>query len=262
MTLRRQMIAWIAGPTLAIYVAILGLAAVGQFRQSKEEVERAMTRLAASYSSRLDGHLRESARIAETTGRALETGFDFSDDAVYTLAENNVRQIPLVYGSCLAFEPGTRRPEGELFAPYVCRTATGLRRMNIDQSVYDWYRDPQYTWYSEPKRLDHGVWSAPYFDEGAGNILMSTYSAPFHTGDRFGGVVTVDIDLPRLRESVGQEIDEQLDFVILAGDGRYVYHADASRIMAKPALDYVGVTRRGEVSPLLQKMLSGGDGGA
>ena len=60
MTLRRQMIVWIAGPTLLIYVVILGIAAASLYRQSHEEVERAMTRLAASYSSRLDGHLREA----------------------------------------------------------------------------------------------------------------------------------------------------------------------------------------------------------
>jgi hypothetical protein len=37
----------IAGPTLLIYVLIFGLAAVSQYRQSKLEVERAMTRFAS-----------------------------------------------------------------------------------------------------------------------------------------------------------------------------------------------------------------------
>ena len=50
---------------------------------------------------------------------------DVPDDAVYVLLENNVRQMRLVYGSCLAFEPGTRRPADELFAPYVFRQGDG-----------------------------------------------------------------------------------------------------------------------------------------
>lgn len=256
------MIVLIAGPTLLIFVLILGIAAIGQYRQSKREVQRAMTRLAASYSSQFDGHLREAARIADTAARVVHLNPDMSDDAVYAVLEGNVLQTPLVYGSCLAFEPGTRRSADELFAPYVCRSGEGLRRMNIDQTVYDWYRDPEYTWYQEPKRLERGVWSDPYFDEGAGNILMSTYSAPFQAAGGFGGVCTVDIDLPRLRETVGRQIDEKLDFVIVARDGRFVYHPDASRIMARTLYEYLAPQQAATVAPALREMLSGEAGAA
>jgi sigma-B regulation protein RsbU (phosphoserine phosphatase) len=260
MTLRRQMIVWIAGPALVIYLVILGLTAAGQYRQSKLEVERAMTRLAASYSSRLDGYLREASRIAATTARFFESGVAIDDETVYALLEDNVRQSPLVYGSCLAFEPGTRRPADELFAPYVCRSDTGVRRMNIDKNVYDWYRDPQYTWYSRPRQLGRGVWSEPYFDEGAGNILMTTFSAPFKqkAGDEkpgFGGVCTVDLDLPRLRETVGREIDSNLDFVILSADGRYVFHPEAARIMKRTVFEDLDTVGRGRLVPIAQQIV-------
>ena len=128
--------------------------------------------------------------------------------------------------------------------------------MNIDRSVYDWYRDPKFTWYTQPKKLGHGVWSAPYFDTGAGGILMSTYSAPFQHGDSFGGVCTVDIDLPRLRETVGREIDEQLDFVILAGDGKYIFHPDSTRIMARTVFDYLEYDDRARMVPAARRMLA------
>ena len=260
MPLRRRMILLIAGPALMIYILILGIAAFSQYRQSKQEVELSMTHLAASYASRFDGKLREVARIAETTARFLETGVQISDEVIYELLGDNVKQTPLVYGSCLAFEPGTRRKGGELFGPYVHRDQDGLQRINIDQTVYDWTRDPQYTWYSRPKELGHAVWSEPYFDKGAGNILMSTYSATFRAGDSFGGVCTVDIDLARLRETVGKEIDATLDFVIVAADGRYIYHPDASRIMARTFYDYADTNRRNELVPLMKQMLSGQTG--
>ncbi len=257
MTLRRQMILWIAGPALLIYIFILGLTAVNQYRQSKQEVERAMMRLATSYSARLDGYLREASRIAETAARVLNSGVELTDDQIYALLENNVEQMPLVYGSCLAFEPGTRRTAGELFAPYVFRGPQGLERLNIDQSVYDWYRDPQFTWYQQPKQLDRGVWSEPYFDKGAGDILMSTYSAPFNSGDAFGGVCTVDIDLPRLRETVGREFDERLDFVIVAADGRYVFHPDATRILSRTVFEYLEDDGRSNQQPAIKRLLAG-----
>jgi len=267
MPLRRQMILWIVGPALVIYLLILGLSAVSQYRQSKREVEQAMTRLAGSYASRLDGYLRETSRIATTAARFFETGAAISDETVYSLLEDNVKQSPLVYGSALAFEPGTRRAADELFAPYVCRDGDTFRRMNIDQSVYDWYRDPKYTWYSRPKELGRGVWSEPYFDEGAGNILMSTYSAPFNRQGAeglagFGGVCTVDIDLPRLRETVGREIDAELDFVILSSDGRYVFHPDASRIMKQTIFEELSATGRGRLAPAALQFIEAESGGA
>jgi sigma-B regulation protein RsbU (phosphoserine phosphatase) len=254
------MILLIAGPAVLIYILILGISAVSQYSQSKQEVEQSMTRLASSYSARFDGELREAARIAETNARFLESGITVSDEQIYALLGQAVKQTPLVYGSCLAFEPGTRRPAPELFAPYVCRAPEGLRRVNIDQSVYDWYRDPKYTWYSRPKQLAHSVWSDPYFDKGAGNILMATYSATFHVGDKFGGVWTVDIDLPQLQKTVGKSIDASLDFVIIAADGRYVFHPDASRIMDRPFLDYIDPAKRRDMTLVAKQMLSGQTG--
>jgi sigma-B regulation protein RsbU (phosphoserine phosphatase) len=256
------MIAMIAGPALAIYIVILGITAVRQYQQSKREVEQAMTRSAAGYSARLDGDLREAARIAETMARYLASDVKISDETIYKLLEDNVTQSTSVYGSCLAFEPGTRRPAPELFAPYVCRDKGGLRRMNIDQSVYDWYRNPEYKWYTQPKQKGTGVWSEPYFDKGAGNILMSTYSAPFKRGNSFGGVCTVDLDLPRLRETVARELEGDLDFVILESNGRYVFHPDASRIMSRTAFEYLEESGQSDVVPIVRQMIAAPTGAA
>jgi sigma-B regulation protein RsbU (phosphoserine phosphatase) len=192
----------------------------------------------------------------------MEAAPEVSDEQVFEMLSANVMQTGLVYGACMAFEPGTRRPADTLFAPYVCREGDGLRRMNIDETVYDWYRDPRFTWYTQPKALGQAVWSAPYFDEGAGGILMSTYSAPFMRGDAFGGVTTVDIDLPRLRSTVGRDFDADLDFVILTADGRFVYDPDATRIMSKTIFEIARETSNPALESLAHELLSGRPGAA
>jgi sigma-B regulation protein RsbU (phosphoserine phosphatase) len=262
MTLRRQMILRIAVPTLVIYVVILGVATWFAYRESKRAVERSMTQLASSYAARFDGQLREAAQIAGTMSGWLETTEAQPDEAVYRHLEHAVRQSPLVYGACTAFEPGTVKPANLLFAPYVCRTESGLRRVNIDRSVYDWYGDPKYTWYSRPKLLGTAVWSDPYFDKGAGNILMATYSAPFHRADGggFGGVTTVDIDLPRLHKTVGAAFADDLDFVILTPGGQFVYDRDPGHIMARTIFDIAAETRHPALAALGRQMLGGGSG--
>jgi sigma-B regulation protein RsbU (phosphoserine phosphatase) len=257
MTIRRQMILLIALPTLVIYLVVLGVTAFYAYQAARAAVEREMTRLASNFAARFDGHLREAARIAETTARSMEAVHSVSDDEIYELLSRNVMQTDLVYGACLAFEPGTRRPAGTLFAPYVCRAPDGLRRMNIDSSVYDWYHDPQYTWFTRPKKINRSVWSDPYFDEGAGGILMSTYSAPFRPGGSFGGVNTVDIDLPRLRDTVGRDFDRELDFVILTADGRFVFDPEASRIMSKTIFEVASESANPPLATLARQVLSG-----
>ncbi len=249
------MVLLIALPTLAIYVLILGVTTFYSYRESQQSVQRSMSQLASSYAARFDGQLREVAQIAETTSSFMGTVGLLPEARIYEQLERDVQQSPLVYGACMAFEPGTIRPASELFAPYVCRGGEGLRRVNIDQSVYDWYRDPAYTWFSLPKSLGRPVWSDPYFDEGAGNILMATYSAPFQLDGKFGGVSTVDIDLPRLHKTVAGGFDQDLDFVILTQDGRFVYDPNPSNIMAKTIIDLAEERKLPALEALGRRML-------
>jgi sigma-B regulation protein RsbU (phosphoserine phosphatase) len=270
MTIRRQMILLIAVPTLIIYIAILGLAMLYSYQEAKSARQRIMRELADSYASRLDGHLREVAQIAETTAGFVQTldlssASSFPEEKIYDQLQRDVTQSPFVYGACMAFEPGTIKPPELLFAPYVCRNIAGqegYRRVNIDRSVYDWYRDPRYTWFTQPKSLGRGVWSDPYFDEGAGNILMATYSAIFSLGGKFGGVSTVDIDLPRLQNTVARDFEQDLDFVILTGDGRFVYDPLPARIMRKTIFDIATETNQPELAALGRRMLQGTSGTA
>ena len=61
----------------------------------------------------------------------------------------------------------------------------------------DWYIDPQALLEKGPLPVgQRGMWSAPYFDAGAGNIDMITYSVPVAdaAGD-FLCIATIDIDM-------------------------------------------------------------------
>jgi sigma-B regulation protein RsbU (phosphoserine phosphatase) len=254
------MILRIALPTLMIYVLIMGVTTYLAYRQSRRGVERTMTQLAASYAARFDAHLRQAAQIADTTSNSMRTVGVLPDEKLYDLLEQNVGSSSMVYGAALAFEPGTAKAPGVLFSPYVCRDGDKLRRVNIDRSVYDWYADPRYTWFSAPKAQGRGVWSSPYFDEGAGNILMATYSAPFQLGGKFGGVSTVDIDLPKLHKTVGGEFEEGLDFVVLTSEGRFVYDPIASRILAKTIFDVASEDHNPALEALGRRMLQGTTG--
>ncbi|MCP3905972.1 MAG: SpoIIE family protein phosphatase [Planctomycetes bacterium] len=258
-SLRAKMIALIALPTLVIYVVVIGTMMIHLREDVRAEVEEEMTRLAANYAARFDGAFREAAAIAITTARMMETAPDLSEERVYAQLRSNVLQNHAVYGAAMAFEPGTFGDGDDLASPYAYRGPNGIETMNIGRDAYDWYADEQWQWWHAPKKLGSGVWTDPYFDEGAGNVLMVTFSEPFTRDGRFRGVTTVDIMLPTFKESVGDEILGEHHFVILTASGRYVFSPRSEHIM-RTVFDIVREAGRNELVPIAERLLSGEPG--
>jgi sigma-B regulation protein RsbU (phosphoserine phosphatase) len=263
LTIRTRLMLWIALPMLLIY----GLVAAGALlflERIEEQYARArMTAQATNYARQFDLLLRQSASIADTSARLLEIEPQPTESQIYDLLQANVANNRYVYGSACAFEPNSYKSDDSLYSPYVHRDSNsddGFRRMDINRDVYDWYNDPQWQWFRKPKQLEKGVWTDPYFDEGAGNALMTTYSAPFFRDGRFRGVITVDILLPPLQQTLGREIDPDLDFAVLAGDGRYVYSVDTSRIMKQTIFDVLVEFDRTDLAPVAKRVLGSAAG--
>ena len=104
---------------------------------------------------------------------------------------------------------------------------------------YD-YTLPEHKWFSEA--IDSGNrWSAPYFDDGAGEALMTTYSSVFYAtieGIRKPiGVVTIDIAI----DDLGLIVDE-LNYGskgtvrLTNSDGTYIFSSDKSRVLDKSSI--------------------------
>ncbi|CAB9523959.1 Gamma-aminobutyric acid (GABA) B receptor [Seminavis robusta] len=60
----------------------------------------------------------------------------------------------------------------------------------------EWFTAPRCLFFKDGIRT--GYWTAPYFDEGAGNINMVTFSQPITKGDNFLGIATIDIEVMAL----------------------------------------------------------------
>ncbi|MHC4150650.1 MAG: SpoIIE family protein phosphatase [Planctomycetota bacterium] len=232
-SLRNKMIAMIALPTLVIYVLVLGVTWVYLGRQMTRQTEMEMQRLADIYAEKFNEILLKTANVADVTASLLGSidDLEHSEEKIFQILRNNVSSDPIIYGAAMAFEPGIAKDEDLLYSPYVYRTPDGLAQMDIDRDVYDWYIDPNYVWFQKPKQLGHGYWTDPYFDEGAGNVLMTTYAVPFFRNGQFLGVTTVDIDLPRLKAVVNDDTLANLMFDVFTINGEFVYSDRTELIM-------------------------------
>ncbi len=128
-----------------------------------------------------------------------------------------------IYGSAIAFAPYEYNRNTEHFAPYVFKSGGSIEFTYIPYDYLYW------DWYQIPKELSHPVWSEPYFDEGAGNIVMSTFSVPFYKERLnkrvFSGVVTADISLSWLQRIVSSiKIAETGYGFLISRNGTYITH--------------------------------------
>lgn len=72
----------------------------------------------------------------------------------------------------------------------------------LGSPIYDY---PCMDWYLVPKLLKQNYWSEPYYDEGGGNFIMSTFSMPLYdkTGEVYA-IFTANISLSQFTDMVSQ----------------------------------------------------------
>lgn len=116
-------------------------------------------------------------------------------DSLWAITRGIVLDNPVVYGSAIAlvenYNPGK---SGRLFAPYSYRDGDVIRSTQLGTEAYNY---PEHEWFKGALGAgEKGYWSEPYYDEGGGNRLMTTYSVPVvdHMG-RLAAVLTADVAL-------------------------------------------------------------------
>ncbi len=220
---RRRLMTITVGPIAVILLVVFGINLITSTDRSISRTERTMTSEVRILSERFDGELRRVAQVAELTAKTVATRKDLTEEEIYRLLANGVLQDPLIYGAAMAFVPGGF-DQREAFSPYVYRTGLSsneLNRLDI-AGASDYLNDPESQWWRDPVTTGRSLWTEPYFDEGAGNIMMSTYSVPFFADGRLRGVTTIDIPLEPLQAFVGTE----LDVIVLTPEGRYIHRTD------------------------------------
>ena len=229
-------------PITIIYVAVVSFGVLRLGQMARDHAEGRMTEHVAQIANDFDGDLQRVARTADVTASLLENHPGLSESELYGQLRRNVSMDELIYGAAIAFEDRAF-DERRLFSPYVYRDGEVLESIDIADS-YDYRAQGQWEWWDAA--TEHPIWTEPYFDEGAGNILMCTYSAPFFDGGRLRGVTTVDIPLTPLHETLGSQDDPLLRFYVLTPSGRFVLspgpRADSVRRRSKSSPTSSAVT--------------------
>lgn len=217
-------------------------------------------------SSRIDLFQKQISAEINKISKIIESAEKIPQDLAYILEFQNVDETeikillesvlfntPELVGTAIAYEPYQFYPDSMYYAPYLYR--------NNDVNTFTYLNSPEYNyfykdWYLVPKTLLRSTWSEPYFDQGGGNLLMSTYSVPFYKYDglneKFNGIVTVDVSvewLTKAIEAFGKEwngeslLISENGTIVSAPDHRWIFNEtifSLSSEMNLPVLREIG----------------------
>jgi sigma-B regulation protein RsbU (phosphoserine phosphatase) len=179
-------------------------------------------------------------------------------DSYYLLTEKIVANNPNIIGSAIAFEENFYKEKGHFFAPYSYIEDNEIKTIQLGNDSYDYF---VMDWFQIPVSIEKPYWSEPYYDEGGGNALITTYSLPIYfntdTGRRIVGVLTMDISLDWFTEFVSSvKILETGYATIMSKNGTFITHPNKSLIMNQTIFTYAVQVNSPELRELGRLMQS------
>ncbi len=174
-------------------------------------------------------------------------------------AVNNNREL---FGLGIGFEPFGLNPKSQYFLPYVFRSDGRLQVRMLGGASYRYFN---MDWYQIPRELGRPSWSEPYFDEGAGNIIESTYSVPFYRDKdgrrKLAGVVEADISLMWLKDIVSAvKIYDSGYAFLISRNGMFVTHPEQRLIMRESIFSLAEARNDPKMREVGRYMIRGGEG--
>jgi len=137
-----------------------------------------------------------------------------------------------------------------------------IKFINLGSNTYNYYT---MDWFQIPKELGRAEWSEPYFDEGGGDTLMSTYSIPLYLTDKgrkkFIAILTVDLSLMYLQQIVDSiKLNKSGYGYMISRTGTIVTHPRKQEIMNESIFSLSDNKNLPELRDLGKKMIAGGSG--
>lgn len=241
---------------------VLGLILVYSHITNKKiilgETEKSTRNLTQGVANRVEQEFRSVEKVPQNLGWFLETT-PVNKETLLRLLRNSVEKNPEIYGMTVAYEPQAFEESRQWFAPYYYKGKTGVEFVEFEPPAYNYF---QQDWYHIPMVKEAPVWSEPYFDEGGGNIIMATYSAPFFERDSNGkalrvkGVVTADVSLAWLTRLISSiSIGQSGYCTLISGVGTFITHPRPELIMRESIFSVAEETNRPNLRQIGRDMI-------
>jgi len=244
--------------TSLIFIALFGYYYAFSRQLIEDKIEQDATHLAQATANRIDRVLGATEKIPQDLSIVMEH-LSPETEGLKTFMTTLLEKNDEIYGMAVAFEPYAYSRDMKCFAPYLCRDNGKIASANLSYEYFYW------DWYQIPRELGRASWIEPYFDEGAGNILMSTYALPFYQGvgetRKLKGIVTADISLSWLKAIVSSiKIGKTGYAFLISKNGTFVTHPNSDLIMNESIFSVAESRKDNSLREIGREMIAGKSG--
>jgi sigma-B regulation protein RsbU (phosphoserine phosphatase) len=260
-SLAAHLIIFILTSTTIIFVAVMAYNYYASKMAVMEEVAENARNLTMSTAYKIEVILRGVEKVPRNLAGIIEE-YPYTREDLFRLIKNAIASNSEVFGVAIAFEPYAFDLGSYYFSPYGYRENDRIDLTFLGGDAYQYFH---WDWYQIPKELNRPVWTEPYYDEGGGNIIMSTFSVPFYkemNGKRaFRGIVTSDISLMWLKDIVSAVKIYQTGYAFLISqNGEFFTHPEKKLIMKESIFSVAEAGNDLRLRRIGQEMIRGGEG--
>jgi sigma-B regulation protein RsbU (phosphoserine phosphatase) len=251
----------ILASTTLIFLAAFGYNYYASRQLVLKNVQENARNLTQSAVGKIENTLNSVEKPPRYLASLLEQ-FHYSKQDLLKQIEATVANNEEIFGSTVAFEPHAYDPSRYYFAPYYFKDRGEVKLSYLGSKDYQYFL---WDWYMIPRELGRPVWSEPYYDEGGGGIVMSTYSAPFYRNDKgrriFTGIVTADMSLEWLVDIISHISIYRTGYAFLiTQNGVFVTHPDRRLIMRESIFTLAETAGDESLRQIGRKMIRGESG--
>lgn len=232
---------------------------------SKQEVlkniEEHAQNLTHATVNRIEAVLRAVEKVPSNLAITVESS-PYNREELAEVISRAVSANQEIFGIAFAFEPYAFSKKDYFFAPYCYKSKDRTVACFLGSETYRYFF---LDWYQIPKELNRPVWSEPFYDEGAGNAMMATFSTPFyHQGDgggSFRGIATADVSLMWLKDIIAAVKIYQSGYAFLISqNGVFISHPDTRFIMRESIFSVAEAANYPALRRIGREMIRGAEG--
>lgn len=243
---------------LIVFAVIMGLF----YKYSHEKVTNFAIERTHGLLSNITTEITSQLRSVETTINqsvwVLEKNIN-QPDSLHNVITSIIKNNPLIVGSGIAFVPDYYKEKGKYFMPYVSFRNNKIAYQVLGSQNYDY---PCMDWYLIPKMLKQDHWSEPYYDDGGGNIIMSTYSKPLYNnrGELYA-IFIASISLSQFTDNISLMKPYSASYTyLLSRNGSFLTHENRSKILNETVFTEAFSTENQTQERIGREMLAGKTG--
>ena len=189
-------------------------------------------------------------------------------DSLLKCTHRIVANHPNTNGCSITMEPDFYPGEKYGFSAYSVRLEKADSKgkdsvATVREADYNYYDK---VWYKTPRQKRTACWVDPFDDYNDGTLsnpdLIASYCIPlFNRDEKFVGVISTDLSLKRLTETITAEHPyDNSYFMMLGADGHYCVHPDTTKLLKQTIFTGTDPREHTDIVALGYEMINGRTG--